>query len=449
MKTRPALRGRRASAAGPPARPGMRWLWLPGLALALLLAPARAATRAPQTLAPFRDSGPSSAPPSLPAQAAEPSGPAPASSSHLDQAGGPTGAEGAFEARVEPQVEPYAGRYSEGMHELMRLARAQEFEPALELADALLSPNAFSRFRTKAESWSHGVSEPLFSKLDAPLAWLGFEAMTPAQRGEVQYAKGLIHGGAGHFQAATDALQLARAETGPGETRLDAIYALGTLKLLAGEAIRSTIPEIAGQAPGAAGAPGQAGPAGMTPMAGPAAGAPGEDGPDPIELARAAYTLAKDHFVERLRAEWRDADTRANLELCLRRLKELDEIERKRQEEEDQQKQQQEQDQDQQKQDKQDSEDKPEPDDKKDEQQQEDKDKQEEPESQDQQDSQDQQTDEEKQDDAEQRQKPKELNLTEEEMKRLFDHLKELEQERDEKTRRLREWRRVPVRRDY
>ena len=66
--------------------------------------------------------------------------------------------------------------------------------------------------------------------------------------------------------------------------------------------------------------------------------------PDPLQTARAAYLAAKEPLIERLRADWRDEDTRANLELIQRRLAELDEIERRREE----QRQEQQQDQDQQ-----------------------------------------------------------------------------------------------------
>jgi len=47
---------------------------------------------------------------------------------------------------------------------------------------------------------------------------------------------------------------------------------------------------------------------------------------------QADMRVAKEHLVERLRADWRDEDTRANLEWIQRRLAELEEIERQREE---------------------------------------------------------------------------------------------------------------------
>jgi hypothetical protein len=139
--------------------------------------------------------------------------------------------------------------------------------------------------------------------------------------------------------AARDAFHAARALAGPGELRADATYDLGTLVLLHAEEVRATLPEVGG----AAAAPGvQA----MQALPGaPPAAAPGaEEETDPLEEARALYTEARTWLVERLRLDWQDADTRANLQLVQRRLRELDEIEKQREE---QQQEQQQQDQDQ------------------------------------------------------------------------------------------------------
>ncbi len=118
----------------------------------------------------------------------------------------------------------------------------------------------------------------------------------------------------GGFQPAAGAFQAARALSGPGVLRLDATYDLGLVHFHEGERAREQIPEVSGAA---------------LPETDPAA-------LDPLGAARAAYSEAKAVFVERLRADWRDEDTRANLELLQRRLKELDEIERQRQEEKEQ-----------------------------------------------------------------------------------------------------------------
>ncbi len=126
------------------------------------------------------------------------------------------------------------------------------------------------------------------------------------------------------FQPAERAFQSARALSGPGALRLDATYDLGLVHFHEGERAREQIPEVSGAA--------------LQPDT-----APGED---PLAQARGAYSNAKDVFLERLRADWRDEDTRANLELLQKRLKELDEIERQRKEEEERDEQQQESEQD-------------------------------------------------------------------------------------------------------
>ena len=151
------------------------------------------------------------------------------------------------------------------------------------------------------------------------------------QLAEAQFARGVVlarrdqeHPSEAGFASAVPAFESARALAGPGRLRLDATYDLGLVHLFEAERWRAQIPELAG--------------------APPAGAAPDASQPDPLQTARAAYLAAKEPLIERLRADWRDADTRANLELIQRRLAELDEIERRREE----QRQEQQQDQDQQ-----------------------------------------------------------------------------------------------------
>ena len=161
------------------------------------------------------------------------------------------------------------------------------------------------------------------------LAREGELAPTELEQAELSYALGVVHTRRGEGPAAQAAFRSARALAGPGELRLDATYNLGHFQLLRGEEHRAELLQPAAAAP-----PG--GPPG-TPGASGAPGSTGEDGADPLERARAAYLRARESFVERLRSDWRDPDTRANLELIVRRLKELDEIERQREEQEQQQ----------------------------------------------------------------------------------------------------------------
>jgi Ca-activated chloride channel homolog len=160
--------------------------------------------------------------------------------------------------------------------------------------------------------------------------------------------------------AASEAFSAARALAGPGELRNDATYDLGVLELLHAEEVRAKIPEISGQpaAPPMAAPPGV--PGATTP------GAPPVPPPDPLPEARKLYESARGWLVERLRLEWRDEDTRANLELVQRRLRELDEIEKKREQEKKDQDKDQKQDGDQSKDDEKDKDEKDEEQDKKD-----------------------------------------------------------------------------------
>jgi hypothetical protein len=121
--------------------------------------------------------------------------------------------------------------------------------------------------------------------------------------------------------------------TSDASLQRDTIYDLGSLALQAGEAARAQLPEVSGKPP----APALAQPPGSSTPSAPS-GAPGAPGgaqaPDPLQIAREAYLQARDRFVERLRDQWQDADCQANVELCLKRLRELDDIEKKRREEE-------------------------------------------------------------------------------------------------------------------
>jgi Ca-activated chloride channel family protein len=138
-------------------------------------------------------------------------------------------------------------------------------------------------------------------------------------------------------ETARTAFTAARALAGPGELRDDATFDLGALELFRAEELRAQLPELGGAPPQPMLPPPNAQPG--------AADAPPP--PDPLPAARERYRAARTWLVERLRLDWRDADTRADLELIQRRLRELDEIEKKREEEKQQQEQQQDQNQDQ------------------------------------------------------------------------------------------------------
>ena len=190
-----------------------------------------------------------------------------------------------------PDDDPYDGPFAEGMHEIVRLTEAGNPKQALVISDSLLNETRYSNL----------------------LRWLGFSTRTTAERGQVHYARGLVfeelEGPGG------PSFELARQSAGHGEVRGAAIYNLGTLQLQKGELQRAEIPEISGVPP-------------LPPTPG------AEEPPDPLKEARHHYKAAREHFIERLRYDWQDADTRANVELVIRRLRELDEIEQQREEQE-------------------------------------------------------------------------------------------------------------------
>ncbi len=187
-----------------------------------------------------------------------------------------------------------------------------------------------------AEHVRSGRWKPALDAADAALA--DAEELPESRAAELHFARGVIlfsselesPAGSGEsgpgLRSAGAAFSSARALAGPTSLRLDATYDLASCSFQEGERARAQLPEVSGAPMGGAGA-----------GAAPAGGA--HAGPDPLQVARAAYSKAKAIFLERLRADWRDADTRANLELLQRRLAELDEIEKKREEEKQQQQQ--------------------------------------------------------------------------------------------------------------
>jgi hypothetical protein len=255
---------------------------------------------------------------------------------------------------VEPK--PWSGTVAEGFAQMRSLAEKLQLESARTVADALLAPNSFLRWKldlAERGGWRKGIVDAVDPVLDLA----GWNGLDPDARAEVWYAKGVIASLGKEREAADAAFWKARGMSSDVTLQRDAIYDLGVLALQAGEEERAKLPEVSGKPaqpampmPTLPGQPPQGGglPGGGQPGAAPS--------PDPLQLARAAYLQAREHFVDRLRSEWQHADTQANVELCLKRLRELDEIEKKRKEEEQKKKdeQKQEQKQDQQQQDKKD-----------------------------------------------------------------------------------------------
>jgi Ca-activated chloride channel family protein len=269
---------------------------------------------------------------------------------------------------------------------------------------------------------------------------------------ELHFARGVVAHGMGELQFAAADFSRAAVLSGGGELRRDATYDAGSALLAFAEAKRAEA-----QAPPAPPAPSPPGAASPQPQE------------DPIEAQRRRYREARAAFVQGLRLDPTDEDTRADLELIVRRLRELDDQEEQQKQDQDQEKQ----DQDKQDQDQQDQQDQDQQDQQSQDQQDQDKSGQDEQDQQKQdQDQQDQEEqkesdkerepqetpepkpEEEKRDEAEpQEAQPKEAQpvgeLSKEELARLIDQLQEMEAEQQELERRLRKVGRVPVKRDW
>lgn len=222
----------------------------------------------------------------------------PAAAADADVAGPADGAQPA------PALPPYEGRASDALAQARASSDAGEHDAALAILDRVLAS---------------GVER------DWPTS-LGLSVPPPIDRfrAELHFAKGVIAERALRRDLARESFSRTVAFAGPGSLRLDAAFNEGTSHVLEGEEWRAKIPEIAQ-------AKGQAAPPPQPPAAAPIPGAPAEE--DPLAKARTSYLAARTRLVERLRLDGGDDDARANVELVQRRLRELDEIEKKREEE--------------------------------------------------------------------------------------------------------------------
>lgn len=318
-----------------------------------------------------------------------------------------------------PAPQPWTGALSQGLAELRSALEANDREDTLELAGRLgLAARASD--------------------------------VEPARAARVLHDLGLARAAVDDLSGALSDLRAAAGAAGPGTVRESALYAAGTARLLRAEALRRAVPEVARSL----GLP-------EPPVA------EAQGGPDALDVARRAYLDARADLLERLRVDARHADTRANLELVTRRLRELERIEREREQQEQEQQQdpqeqqqdpQQEQQQDPQQdpQDPQDSQQEPEQDPESSEQQQKNEDpEQAEPKPEetpsDPEDAQSQESEQETepQPQPEQEGEIEERLLSREEVQRLLDQLAEIEEEAQAVRARLRERRRKPVDKDW
>ncbi len=343
----------------------------------------------------------------------------------------------------------------DGLVKLEELSAAQDYAEATRVGESLLVLRSYDSwvagFDLADDSWWN----PLLDLLEPAAESLKL-SFTREEKAHVHYALGVVGLAEQNAKSAKRKFDKANALAGPGRLRQASTYNVGTLALLAGEAWRAQMPEFGGQPP----TPG--------PSAPPAPGAAPtkeEEAPDPLEEARAAYLAAKEGYILRLRIDWKDSDTRANMELVMRRLRELDEIERQREEQKeeeqnDENKDEESEDSESEKDDKQ-KQDKPEdqePSDSSEDKQDsppEDSEEPQEPEepSEDEQEQQDpsegeQEPDEQQAPDEQPAEPQQELFLTKEEVQRLLDRLKEHEEQGEQLRERKRQSRR-PTARDW
>ncbi len=274
-------------------------------------------------------------------------------------------------------------------------------------------------------------------------------------RAEIDYHRGVVHARRGEFAAASAAFAQAGGQAPAGGLRLDAWYNAGTSLLEVAEQAFFAIPEVreARQLPPLAPVmpPAPSGPPGV--------GATASKAPPPnadLDLAAEGYRSSKQSLSHRLRADARDVDTRANLELIQRRLKELEELRKKREEEKQEQEQQP------------DSKEKPESDEKQDPDKSKEDDSKQEPkpdESQEQKPSEEEskpkpeedqpKPEKPKEGESKPEDQPKPADLTEErvlskeEILRLLDQLANIEEEAQQLQARIRARQRVPVEKDW
>jgi hypothetical protein len=300
-----------------------------------------------------------------------------------------------------------------GIVQVREFAEEGDLFAARVLADVLIAPRGVASWRL---AWWNEGGAFVRGLLDATSSWtepLGWNGRPAAERARVSLERGLVSLAPQERAMAELDFGRALALAPAGELRTHASYDLALLPLLEGEDWRARIPELGGTPP--------------QPVPG-AAPVPEEEQPDPLEMARGAYLEARARFIERLKLDWRDADTRANVELIQRRLRELDELEQQREEQQQEQEQQQDGEENQDQEQNSDQQDQQEPEDGEQEPQDgEDGEEQEQPDEHPEGDESEQ--DSEGQENEPQDAEPQEVHLSQEELQRLLNRLAEHEKE--------------------
>lgn len=200
-------------------------------------------------------------------------------------------------------------------------ARAQDPAPAPEPFAGTLR-EARAKLQTLTEAAKHEAAQSL---AESALAKSDWELAPERERAEFHFAHGVARGAAQAYPEAAQAAHAARGLSGSSELGLASAYNAGTFRLLRAEELRREVPEIRAKLKLPA--------AGPSPSGAPQTAPPGtETASDPIATARSAYLAARADLLESWRADGSHSDTRANLELVVRRLRELDALEREREE---------------------------------------------------------------------------------------------------------------------
>ncbi len=245
----------------------------------------------------------------------------PSAASNQQIQGGTQNALPAKPARPLPKVDDLA----DGFAKLRAAAEAKKLDEALGWGDAMLAPNGWQSLRTKWET-DHAWTRAGFELAEPLVSVAGFGGPTEVVRGEIHYAEGVALALSEQDVEAAAHFRTALALGGPGDLRLDAGYDVASLALGEAEHARSEMQQQSQQP--------------QPPNA--SLAQPSTATKDPLTELEGRYRAAKELFLDRLRADWRDVDTRANLELIQRRLREIQK-QRQEQEKHDEQKNQQQQ----------------------------------------------------------------------------------------------------------
>ena len=191
--------------------------------------------------------------------------------------------------------------------------------PPVERPPAVVAPEFFGSPREalgEIERLSHAGRGPEAAALAREVAGrVPVGKQSERLLAELNYASGVASNLAGARNPAVESFESAGALAGAGELRQDALYNAGVVLMAQAEMLYQEITEVAGQR------------LADDPLVN--AGKIGA-APDTLFASKARFSEARAVLLDRLRLDWRDIDTRANLELTQRRLEEIARLEEKR-----------------------------------------------------------------------------------------------------------------------